>query len=190
MCKTSFSFSYHKLLAVQHNASQGNKFPLENKIAPSAAKGDQILPCQVRNPDAIWSGFKKSFVPWNSFSGAPLTWELWRIDRESSWALWQHADLWTAQDARENFIALIPEAWGSFVVYMVCFLAFFTVDSEFSFLKSSRSAFSLSLLLSSKYFKSLSRHFSSVLEWSGVKCMYSVSIYWKYCPSLFKLYEF
>lgn len=34
-------------------------------------KEGQILPCQVGNPDALQSGFRKSFVPWYSLHLGP-----------------------------------------------------------------------------------------------------------------------
>lgn len=71
---------------------------------------------------------------------------------------------------------------------LVCFLAFPTADSEFNFLDFAGSTFSHRE--SSKYFQSFYCHFSSVLEESRVKCMYSGRIYWEYYPSLFQLCEF
>ena len=49
----SLAFHTTSLLTLQHKVLQGNKLPLESKVAPSAVKGDQILPYQVRNPDAL-----------------------------------------------------------------------------------------------------------------------------------------
>lgn len=44
----SLAFHPTSLLILQHNASQGHKLPLASKVAPSAGKGGQILPHQVK----------------------------------------------------------------------------------------------------------------------------------------------
>lgn len=65
----SLAFHTTSLLTLQHIAFQWNKLSLESKFTPSYIKGDHVLPCQVRNLDALWSGFRKKLVLWNSLLG-------------------------------------------------------------------------------------------------------------------------
>lgn len=64
-------FHTRGLPTLQPTALQGTKLPLEGKVATCAVRGGQILPGQVRKPDALKSGFRKSFVPWYSLHLGP-----------------------------------------------------------------------------------------------------------------------